>query len=177
MTDQSLPAVVHREVDQSARRMLWLGVGAALVLSLAALVQTFRQPEPPVVVSVSMKALVEDHMMATVGQPISQHEAELRTREFSAALDEAIRELTAEGPVLVLASEAVVGSGVPDFTYDIKARTRVLSRELAARRGATLPASGDTSAIDGALGELEAETEALAMELDPFRHVGGRDTP
>jgi len=177
MTDTNLPTVVHREIDHGTRRLLALGVGAALLMSLAAFVQTFRQPEPPVVVSVSMKALVEDHMLATAGQPISQHEAELRTREFSAALDEAIRELTAEGPVLVLASEAVVGSGVPDFTADIKVRTRILSRELASRRGASLPTPGDTSAINGMLDDLEAETEALAFEIDPFRQTEGRATP
>lgn len=177
MTDQHLPTIVYSEIDQVARRTLTLGVGAALVLSLAALIHTFRQPEPPVVVSVSMKALVEDHMLATVGQPISQHEAELRTREFSAALEEAIRELTEEGPVLVLASEAVVGSGVPDFTADIKARTRALSRELASRRGAVLPGPGDPTAFDTALSELEAQNEALALELDPFRQPPGSDTP
>ena len=165
MTASNPPAVVHRHVDQATRRLALGGVALALLMSLASLLVSLRQPEPPVFVSVSMKSWVEDHMLATIGQDITQSEAELRTREFSAALNQAVRELTDGAPVMVLAAEAVVGENVPDFTEDIRQRTRVVAAGLAAQRGEALPPLGDTSGVDTLIGEMQAANDAVAAEL------------
>lgn len=167
MTDLKLPAVVHQHIDQQTRRLALGAAALAIVISFSALFLAARAPEPPVFISVSMKSLVEDHMLATVGRDISHYEAELRTREFSHALDLAIAELAGEDGVMVLASEAVVGSNVLDFTEDIRVRTRVIARELAARRGETLPPPGDVSGIENVFGDIEAEMDTLALRINP----------
>ncbi|MEM9093946.1 MAG: TrbI F-type domain-containing protein [Pseudomonadota bacterium] len=166
MSDLNLPSVVHERIDEGARRVAIGAAALAILLSVASLVMTLRQPQPPVVVSISMKSLVEEHMLATVGGDVTQHEAELRTREFAAALDRAVAQLTGETAVLVLASEAVVGSNVPDFTDDIRLRTRAIAADLAARRGASLETDGAARPFDQELSALHAETAAMAAAVE-----------
>ncbi|MEO0467887.1 MAG: TrbI F-type domain-containing protein [Pseudomonadota bacterium] len=174
MSDSPVPAIVHRQIDAKSKRYLTAGVGIAIAVSLTALFSTIKRPEPPLFISVSMKTLVEDHMASTIGRNISAAEAELRTAEFSRALDVAISEFASEEGVVVLASEAVVGSNVPDFTPEVRARTRQITEQLANARGVNLPAMGDTSSIDAIYDDLIAETEAMSAQLYPPQVSDGR---
>lgn len=167
MTDSSntLPVIVHTQTDK--RRML-IAIAlsaAALVCSLTVLFTTARQPEPPVLISVSIKTLLEEHMVTTIGQNITQTEAELRTSEYVASIESAIAELTGDDSVIVIASEAVLGANVPDFTSDIRLMARERAEALAARRGASLPPIGDQSGVTAMLDRMAADTAALQDEL------------
>ncbi|MEM9375208.1 MAG: TrbI F-type domain-containing protein [Pseudomonadota bacterium] len=174
MSESPVPAIVHRQIDEKSKRLLIAGVGLALTFSLTALVSTLKQAEPPVFIAVSMKTLVEDHMASTIGRNISAAEAELRTAEFSRSLDVAISEFASEDGVVVLAAEAVVGSNIPDFTSEVRTRTRQLTEQMAAARGASLPTMGDTSGIEAIYDEMIAETEAMSAQLRPPQVTDGR---
>lgn len=166
MSDQA-PVIVHRHVDGQTRRMAIIGVAVACLLSLAALVTVLRQPAPPVFVSVSVKSLMEEHMMSVVGRDISQTEAETRTLEYLAAVESSIAELAGNDGVIVIASEAVIGPSVPDFTSDIRLIARERSEAMARARGQSLPPLGDTSGAERMISEMVAQTDALAAELQP----------
>jgi hypothetical protein len=162
MADATLPAIVIRETDKTTKRLVLAGVAVALALSAAALTLTLRQPDPPVFISVSLRSLVEEHMLSTIGPEVTPFEAETRTAEFSRALDAAIGDLAAEEGVIVLASEAVLGAQVPDFTEEVRLRARAHAADLAARRGA-LPPTYDGAGATGLLQGLERDLDALAV--------------
>ena len=162
MADATLPAIVIRETDNTTRRLAFAGVAVAVALSTAALTLTLRQPDPPVFISVSLRSLVQEHMLSTLGPEVTPFEAETRTAEFSRALDLAIGELAAEEGVIVLASEAVLGAQVPDFTEEVRLRARAHAADLAARRGA-LPPTYDGAGATGLLQGMERDLDALAV--------------
>lgn len=166
MSDQ-MPVIVHRHVDGQTRRIAVIGVALACLLSLAALVMVLRQPAPPVFVSVSVKSLMEEHMMSVVGRDITQTEAETRTLEYLASVEASIAELAGNDGVIVIASEAVIGPSVPDFTSDIRLIAREQAEAMARARGQSLPPLGDTSGAERLMSEMAAQTEALAAELRP----------
>lgn len=169
MTNQnnSLPVIVHRHVDETTKRLAILGAAAACILSAAALVLVLRQPAPPVFVSVSVKSLMEEHMMSVVGRDISQSEAETRTLEYLAAVETSIADLAGDEGVIVIAAEAVIGPSVPDFTSDIRLIARERSESMARARGQSLPPLGDTSGVDRLMSDMAAQTDALTAELYP----------
>lgn len=166
MSDQ-IPVIVHRHVDVQTKRFAILGVALACLFSLAAFVMVLRQPAPPVFVSVSVKSLMEEHMMSVVGREISQTEAETRTLEYIAAVEASIAELAGNEGVIVIASEAVIGPSVPDFTSDIRLIARERSVAMARARGQSLPPLGDTAGVDRMMSKMVAQTEALTAELEP----------
>lgn len=169
MTDQNtnLPVIVHRHVDETTKRFAMFGAAAACILSAAALVMVLRQPATPVFVSVSVKSLMEDHMMSVVGRDISQSEAETRTLEYLAAVETSIADLAGDDGVIVIAAEAVIGPSVPDFTSDIRIIARERSEAMARARGQSLPPLGDTSGVDRLMSDMAAQTDALTAELYP----------
>lgn len=164
MIDQS-PVIVHRHIDAQTKRIALIGVAVACVLSLAAFIMVLRQPAPPVFVSVSVKSLMEEHMMSVVGRDITQVEAETRTLEYLAAVEASIAELAGNDGVIVIASEAVIGPSVPDFTSDIRLIARERSEAMARARGQSLPPLGDTSGAERIISEMAAQADALASEL------------
>ncbi len=167
MTDQTehLPIVVRTETDKRRMLVAIALAAAALVCSLSLLVAQARQPKPPVVISVSIKSLLEEHMVTTIGQNISQSEAEQLTSEYVASIEAAIADLTGDDSVIVIASEAVLGTNVPDFTGDVRLMARERAEALAARRGASLPAIGDQSSVNAMLDRMAADTAALEEQL------------
>ena len=177
MSEVKPPVVVHERLDENAKRFSLSMAGLALVIALIALVLDLRRPEAPVFISVSMKSLVEEHMLSTVGLDITAYEAELRTQEYARALNLAVGEIAGERQVIVLAAEAVIGANVPDFTEDIRNRTHAIAREMAARRGEALPDLGDTSAIDRRFEEMRAQTDALSDELSRMNGTLPEETP
>lgn len=173
-TQANLPIVVQTETDKKSMRIAIALAAAALVCSLSVLLMMARQPKPPVVISVSIKSLLEEHMVTTIGQNISQGEAELRTSEYVASVESAIAELTSDDSVIVIASEAVLGENIPDFTSDVRTMARERAEALAIRRGANLPPIGDQSGVNAMLERMSAETAALEEEL---RRLEGAPLP
>lgn len=163
--EAAVPIVVQTHVDK--KRMTWAVAlaAAALVCSLMTLLMHAGQPKPPLVISVSIKTLLEEHMVTTIGQNISQSEAEIRTSEYVASVESAIADLTSDESVIVVASEAVLGTNVPDFTSDVRLIARERAEALAARRGASLPPMGDQSGITEMLDRMAAETATLQQQL------------
>ncbi|MEM9838012.1 MAG: TrbI F-type domain-containing protein [Pseudomonadota bacterium] len=138
--------------------------GLAVAFSAGSLVQTFRQPEPPVFVSVSVKTLIEEHMTSMIGRNITAAEAERRSADYLASLQTAVDRLASEDSVIVIAGEAVLGGGAPDFTRDVRGMARAEAERRAAARGETLPAPGDFSGLQSELNRLETATETLGRE-------------
>jgi hypothetical protein len=87
----------------------------------------------------------------------------------------AIGELSGDRQVIVLASEAVIGPNVPDFTEDIYARTRQLADASAMRRGQTVSLPADTSGIEAFLEGLSAELEAIRGGYDRGGNLAPED--
>lgn len=113
------------EVLRSLRRKaLAIIAGLAIVLSLFGLLVDARQPQPPVFVSVSIKTLLEEHLQSLSRLDENSLLSQQKTREYLNAIDAVVQDLTAQGDVIVLISEAVVGSGIPDFTDDVRYRVR-----------------------------------------------------
>ena len=103
------------------RRVLAILAGLAIVLSVFGLLVDARQPQPPVFVSVSVKTLLEEHLLSIANSDAKNAlETRHNTMKFLNAIDSVVEDLTAQGDVIVLVSEAVMGSGVPDFTDDIR---------------------------------------------------------
>ena len=105
------------------RRVLAILAGLAILLSVFGLLVDARQPQPPVFVSVSVKTLLEEHLQSIANSDASNSlETQQYTRRFLKAIDSVVEDLTAQGDVIVFVSEAVMGSGVPDFTDEIRAK-------------------------------------------------------
>jgi len=60
----------------------------------------------------------------------------------------------------------VLGETVPDFTSEVRQEAYRLAGELAARRGQSLPALGDTSGADRLVRALTDETGNMRAALD-----------
>ncbi|MEL7322576.1 MAG: TrbI F-type domain-containing protein [Pseudomonadota bacterium] len=163
--DAAVPVVVQTHVDKKRMMLAIALAAAALVCSVMTLLIHASQPKPPLVISVSIKTLLEEHMVTTIGQNISQSEAEIRTSEYVTSIESAIADLTSDESVIVVASEAVLGPNVPDFTGDVRLMARERAEALAARRGASLPAFGDQSGMTQMLDRMAADTADLRQQL------------
>ncbi len=111
------------------RKALAILAVLAILLSLFGLLVDARQPDPPVFVSVSVKTLLEEHLQSLSRSDENSMILQQRTQFYLNAIDTVVQELTAQGDVIVLISEAVIGSGVPDFTDDVRIGVRKILSE------------------------------------------------
>ena len=107
------------------RKALAILAGIAILLSLFGLLVDARQPQPPVFVSVSVKTLLEEHLRSIANSDTSSALIHQETTKFLNAIDTVVQDLSHQGDVIVLISEAVMGSGVPDFTDDVRERIKL----------------------------------------------------
>lgn len=157
----SAPIIVRRSADTATK----VAALSALALSVFAFVAEARRPEPPLFVSVSIKSLIEEHMVSMIGREVSEQQARQLTEEYIASLEAAIASLSESDGVIVLAGEAVLGGGAPDFTSDIRAAAVEDVQARAASRGLDLPKPGDVSGINRELERLTAATGDLDRQL------------
>mgnify|MGYP001796459534 CR=1 FL=1 len=162
----SLPVVVHTQIDKTRMHIAIAIATAALLCSLAVLIGSLRQPDPPVVISVSVKSLLEEHMVDTISQDISQAEAERRTSEYLPSLESAISDLTGDDAGIVIASVAVLGDNVPDFSRDVRHVARERATMLAANRGVTLGAQPSATQTIERMSAQNAELQSRITDLD-----------
>lgn len=106
------------------RKALAIIASLAILLSLLGLLVDARQAHPPVFVSVSVKTLLEEHLQSVVESSDSSLLVEQETTKYLNAIDGVIHELSSQGDVIVLVSEAVMGSGVPDFTDEVRQQVK-----------------------------------------------------
>lgn len=107
------------------RKALAILAGIAILLSLFGLLVDARQPQPPVFVSVSVKTLLEEHLRSIASSDTSPALIQQETIKYLNAIDTVVQDLSHQGDVIVLISEAVMGSGVPDFTDDVRERVKL----------------------------------------------------
>lgn len=157
----SAPVIVRRSTDTLTK----VAALSALALSALAFISETRRPKPPLFVSVSIKSLIEEHMASMIGREVSERQARQLTEDYITSLEAAIASLSEDDGVIVLAGEAVVGGGAPDFTSDIRAVALEAAKSRAAARGFELPAPGDTSRINRELERLTAATADLDHQL------------
>lgn len=155
------PMIVRRVTDPVTK----LSAGAALVLSTLALTGDLRRPEPPLFVSVSIKTLIEEHMVSMIGRDVIQGEARQLTEDYIASLEAAIASLSEDEGVIVLAGEAVLGGGAPDFTDDIRGEALREATARAEARGTRPPEPSENSVISRELDRLSAATAELHDQL------------
>lgn len=106
------------------RKALAIIASLAILLSLLGLLVDARQAHPPVFVSVSVKTLLEEHLHSVVESTDSSLLIEQETTKYLNAIEGVIQELSSQGDVIVLISEAVMGSGVPDFTDEVRQQVK-----------------------------------------------------
>ena len=155
------PILVRRAADPVTK----LFAAAALLLSILAFTGDARRPEPPLFVSVSIKTLIEEHMVSMIGRDVTQGEARQLTEDYIASLEAAIASLAEDDGVIVLAGEAVLGGGAPDFTGDIRAEALTQASRRAEARGLEFPEPGDASAMTRELDWLSAATADLGLQI------------
>lgn len=107
------------------RKALAILASIAILLSLFGLLVDARQPQPPVFVSVSIKTLLEEHLRSIANSDTSSALIQQETTKYLNAIDTVVQDLSHQGDVIVLISEAVMGSGVPDFTDDVRERVKL----------------------------------------------------
>lgn len=175
MMKPTLPAMIPAQTV-TPRSILLVGVLAAgaLLCSLTTAIGVLRSPEPPVVIAVSVKSLLEDHTIRLLGQDISDVEAETRTTEFVHAVESAIADYTTDGSVIVIASEAVIGPNVPDFTEEVRTIAQARAKALAAQRGVNLPDLTAETAASIYLDRMSAKTAELQEDLNRLSNNQGR---
>lgn len=142
------------EVFRSLRRKaLAILAGIAILLSVFGLLVDARQPHPPVFVSVSIKTLLDEHLRSIANSDAKNSvETSQNTTRFLNAIDSVVEDLTAQGDVIVLISEAVMGSGVPDFTDDIRKKVNEkLEADKPISTTSVEAGNPDTSSIAGNL--------------------------
>lgn len=106
------------------RKALAIIAGLAILLSILGLLVDARQAHPPVFISVSVKTLLEEHLQSVLESTDSSLLIEQETTRYLNAIDGVIHELSSQGDVIVLISEAVMGSGVPDFTDEVRQQVK-----------------------------------------------------
>ena len=166
MSAPKLPMVVHVRIDKKA---MWLAIGfsvVGLLLSALSLSITARLPKPPLVISVSIKSLLDDYMVSTLGARISPQEAERRTAEYVASIENAIADLSQDESLIIIASEAVLGPNVPDFTDDLKLMAQERAAFLASERGVTLEPLSSQANVSDLIAKMEADTQSLQRDLE-----------
>ena len=163
----AVPALVQNPLDQLTRRWCLGLSAAAFIISAWVGIGQLREPKPPVFISVSVKSLLEEQMLSGLGRDLPDGELERRSADYIRALEAVLAGYAEDETVILVASEAVLGETVPDFTETVRLEAYALAVELAARRGEHLPALGDTSAADALIEQMTAETAALRGELEP----------
>ena len=163
----AVPALVHNPLDQLTRRWCLGLSAAAFIISAWVGTQQLREPKPPVFISVSVKSLLEEQMLSGLGRDLAEGELERRSADYIRALEAVLAGYADDETVILVASEAVLGETVPDFTETVRLEAYALASELAALRGEQLPPLGDTSAADALIVQMTAETAALRGELEP----------
>jgi hypothetical protein len=153
--------IVRRAADPVTKLL----AAAALLLSILAFTGDARRPQPPLFVSVSIKTLIEEHMVSMIGRDVTQGEARQLTEDYIASLEAAIASLAQDDGVIVLAGEAVLGGGAPDFTDDIRAEALRQAARRAEARGLELPEPGGASALTRELDQLSAATADLGLQM------------
>lgn len=162
----SPPAIITHPLDRMTRRLCVGLSAAAFAISAVLGLKSLSAPEPPVFVSVSVKSLLEEQMLSGLGRDVAPEELERRSADYITALEAVLARYSEDERVILIASEAVLGETVPDFTQEVRQEAYRLAGELAARRGQSLPALGDTSGADRLVRTLTAETANMRAALD-----------
>jgi len=171
------PAIITPPLDWMSRRLCVGLSAAAFAISALMGLKSLSAPEPPVFVSVSVKSLLEEQMLSGLGRDVAAEELERRSADYITALEAVLARYSQDERVILIASEAVLGDTVPDFTQEVRQEAYRLAGELAARRGQSLPVLGDTSGADRLVRALTAETADMRAALEgpldfPSREAG-----
>ncbi|MEM8985165.1 MAG: TrbI F-type domain-containing protein [Pseudomonadota bacterium] len=118
-------------------RILWaaLALSLASLLWLAILTKTVSEQRAPVIVTVSLKTILERHIERLGGDDLTSVELQYRSDAYVAALEQVISHVSQDEDVIVLVSEAVVSDGVIDLTEDVERLAGDLLTPTEARNG------------------------------------------